>query len=227
MTALREMIEGFGEARTSEILRAYRSVRDSDTESFLRDRAVEMEKRDLSRTYLFLGPGPDRVLGYVTLGIKCLAVPEDGPVSGRMRRGMNVDARTNVAQAYLLGQLSRSADAPKGTGAALLDLAFEHFDAARREVGCRIVRLDCRDELVSYYASYGFMAISRNECGRLNQMVALIRGFEGPAARPRPPSGHAPGRMPGGGLRVVCPADGLVDLAPGLHDGHPGLPEDP
>ena len=176
MTALREMIEGFGEARTSEILRAYRSVRDSDTESFLRDRAVEMEKRDLSRTYLFLGPGPDRVLGYVTLGIKCLAVPEGGPVSGRMRRAMNTDARTNVAQAYLLGQLSRSADAPKGTGAALLDLAFEHFDAARREVGCRMVRLDCRDELVPYYSGHGFRPISKNADGNLNQMVALIRG---------------------------------------------------
>ena len=154
----------------------YRAAHESATEAFLRDRAIEMEKRDLSRTYLFLTHDMESVLGYVTLGIKCLRMPDGDILSDMVRRAMNIDARTDIAQSYLLGQLSRSVDAPKGTGAALLDLAFEHLDAARREVGCRIVRLDCRDELIPYYAEHGFKPVSKNVDGDLNQMVAFIRG---------------------------------------------------
>ena len=153
--ALGDLVGISGEERARRILERYRAVRESDTERFLRDRAVEMEKRDLSRTYLLMTCDLAAVLGYVTLGIKCLRIPDDSLVTGGMRRSMNIDSRTSVAQSYLLGQLSRSADAPKGTGALLLDLAFEHLASAQREVGCRTVRLDCRNELVPYYAGPG------------------------------------------------------------------------
>ena len=176
VVALGELIRVSGEERTLRILERYRAVRESDTESYLHGRAVEMEKRDVSRTYLFMDPGMRRVFGFVTLGIKCLSIQERGGLTDRMRRAMNIDSRTNIAQSYLLGQLSRSTDAPKGTGAALLDLAFEHLDAARREVGCRMVRLDCCDELIPYYTEHGFKPVSKNVDGDLNQMVAFIRG---------------------------------------------------
>ena len=176
MATLSEFVEAVGERRAEAVLRRYRAAHESATEAFLRERAVEMEKRDLSRTYLFLTRDMESVLGYVTLGIKCLRMPDGDILSDKVRRAMNIDARTDIAQSYLLGQLSRSVDAPKGTGAALLDLAFEHLDAARREVGCRIVRLDCRDELILYYAEHGFKPVSKNVDGDLNQMVAFIRG---------------------------------------------------
>ena len=190
VSPLWRLVEMLGEAGAAELLGRYRAVRESDTEAFLRERAVEMEKRDLSRTYLLMTCDLAAVLGYVTLGIKCLRVPDDSLVTGGMRRSMNIDSRTGVAQSYQLGQLSRSADAPKGTGALLLDLAFEHLASAQREVGCRTVRLDCRDELVPYYAGHGFRLISRNGSGSLNQMAAFIRGPKA-SARPERASGAA------------------------------------
>ena len=192
--ALWELVGISGEERAHRILERYRAVRESDTETFLRERAVEMEKRDLSRTYLLMTCDLAAVLGYVTLSIKCLRVPDDSLVTGGMRRSMNIDSRTGVAQSYLLGQLSRSADAPKGTGALLLDLAFEHLASAQREVGCRTVRLDCRNELVPYYAEHGFRLISRNGSGSLNQMAAFIRG----------PPASARSERASGAARIRC-----------------------
>lgn len=83
---------------------------------------------------------------------------------------MNIDTRTGVAQSYLLGQLSRSVDAPKGLGSTLIDL----LASAKTIVGCRMVRLDCHDELIQYYSEHDFKLITRSEDGTLSQMMAFV-----------------------------------------------------
>lgn len=50
--SLSEMIESYGQDVVYSILQSFRSVYDSATESFLKEKAVDMEIRDLSRTYL-------------------------------------------------------------------------------------------------------------------------------------------------------------------------------
>jgi hypothetical protein len=79
-----------------------------------------------------------------------------------------------VAQAYLLGQLVRSKDSPKGFGELLVDFAMKKVKEARGIVGCRVLRLDCADELVGYYERHGFSLIRKNGDKDLNQMVTLI-----------------------------------------------------
>lgn len=80
-----------------------------------------------------------------------------------------------TAQAYLLGQLARSGDAPDGLGSWLINKALEHVRTANSEVGCRMLRLDCVDALVPYYERNGFTVISRSSGGEgLNQMMTLI-----------------------------------------------------
>lgn len=147
---------------------------DSATEAFLRHKAIEIELRDLCRTYLAVSDDM-RILGFVSVGIKCLSVPERNQLSGKVLKSMNIEAGSGVAQSYLLGQLSRSEDSPKGLGRELLDVAFEKLDSAKRLVGCRMVRLDCHDELIPYYQAHGFRLITRNAEGTLNQMMAFVQ----------------------------------------------------
>jgi len=117
---------------------------------------------------------PDmRIFGYVSLSIKCMRVPEDTPLSRNVQRQINVDSRTRVAQSYLIGQLSRSVDAPKGLGAELIRVAMRRIQNSKMNVGCRMVRLDCRDELVPYYQGQGFKLVAHDE-GSLNQMMILV-----------------------------------------------------
>ena len=174
LVSLSEMLETHGIAVTSAILNSFRSVHDSATESYLKEKAIDMEVRDLSRTYLAIAKDDVRILGHITLSIKCMRAPDENLLSGKTRKSMNIDSRTNIVQSYLIGQLSRSADAPKGLGSYLLDVAFEKLDQAREIVGCKVVRLDCHDELIDYYKAHGFRPITTNDDRSLNQMMAFV-----------------------------------------------------
>ena len=174
LVSLSEMLDVHGIGVTSAILNSFRSVHDSATESYLKEKAIDMEVRDLSRTYLAISDDEPKVLGYITISIKCMRVPDENLLSGKTRKSMNIDSRTNIVQSYLIGQLSRSADAPKGLGCYLLDVAFEKLNQARGIVGCRVVRLDCHDELIEYYKAHGFRLITTNDDRSLNQMMAFV-----------------------------------------------------
>lgn len=57
-----------------------------------------MEKKDLSRTYVgFRGDGDNEILGFVTLGVKCMTVPLNSPLSNSTRKRMNIESETGVA----------------------------------------------------------------------------------------------------------------------------------
>lgn len=165
----------FGEERAQLVLNDFRSVQESDTESFLRTRAIEMEARQINRTYRAISRNDFSILGYFTIGIECLRVPDDHELRGGRLRGISIDPKTKTAQAYLLGQLARSKDAPDGLGSWLINKALEHVKKANSEVGCRMLRLDCVDALVPYYERNGFAVISRSKnSDELNQMMTLI-----------------------------------------------------
>ena len=68
---------------------------------------------------------------------------------------------------------SDSVDAPKGLGAVLIRVAMGRIQNSKMNVGCRMVRLDCRDELVPYYQGQGFRMVA-HDGGSLNQMMILV-----------------------------------------------------
>ena len=171
---LSALLDEYDVGDVASLLDSYRAVFDSSTESFLRGRAVEMEMRDLSRTYLAIDMEYD-IIGYVTLSIKCMSIPDSSGIGTNVLRRMNIDGKSGVAQSYLLGQLSRSAKAPKGLGKELVKIALSELSVAKSKVGCRMQRLDCHDVLVPYYEGLGFRYFRKNEAGMLNQMVTFIR----------------------------------------------------
>ncbi|MDR3283202.1 MAG: hypothetical protein LBS92_06325, partial [Candidatus Methanoplasma sp.] len=85
---------------------------------------------------------------------------------------MNVDH--GVAQAYLIGQLARADDSPKGFGRAMVEIALAILSNMNETVGCHTVRIDCEDELTGYYSGYGFVNVGKNVRNNQNHMVAVI-----------------------------------------------------
>ena len=85
-----------------------------------------------------------------------------------------MNMKDGVAQAYMLGQLARSDDAERGSGRTMLDEALKRFSVGKEMFGCRMIRLDCKDELVDYYRSFKFHYIRKNEERNLNQMATFI-----------------------------------------------------
>ena len=157
------------------LLSTFRCSRSKDSEYFLGKIALRHDKKSISRTYLITDENVKKVFGYFTLAFKCLDV-NDPDVTPDIIELMNL--KDNIAQAYLLGQLARSDDAPKGLGKLMLNKALETFSGGRNMFGCNMIRLDCRDELIDYYTAYGFMQIGKNPERDLTQMAIFMSDGE-------------------------------------------------
>lgn len=168
-----ELMNDHGEDAVHNMLGSFRCSKDQDRESFLHDKAIMMEKRTMSRTYIaVLDDGS--ITGYFSVGMKCMSIPDDVPISNTLRKKLNVNNESGIAQMYLLGQLARSDDSEPGVGARLLDDALDIIYRAFMAVGCRAVRIDCTDELLPYYKKHGFTFINKNTSDNLNRLVILL-----------------------------------------------------
>ena len=170
---LLSLLEKYSESEVVAKLQEFHCSRDEDRESYLHNKAIPMEKKAMSRTYLAVSK-EHRIIGYFSIGMKCMSVPDDIPISRNLRRKMNINDETGIAQMYLLGQLARSDDSESGTGSMLLNDALGIIHKAYITVGCRVVRVDCADDLVQYYENHRFTFINKNEDENLNRLVALI-----------------------------------------------------
>lgn len=167
------MLTEYGDQETMAMISDFVCTKDHDREVFLRENAIMMEKKAMSRTYVAVTEDV-RIIGYFTVGMKCMSVPDDVPISVSLKKKLNVNNETGIAQMYLLGQLARSDDSEQGVGAKLLDDALDIIHQAFVAVGCRAVRVDCADDLVHYYRDHGFTFINRNPDDDLNRLVTII-----------------------------------------------------
>jgi hypothetical protein len=56
----------------------------------------------------------------------------------------------------------------------MLDRALIAFAIGKGMFGCRMVRLDCKNELIPYYERHGFRPIGEDAGKDLNQMAVFI-----------------------------------------------------
>lgn len=173
LAQLSDILDIQGEKNTLEILESFHCKRDPDREDYLHNKAVMMEKKCMSRTYIAINE-EGIIMGFFSVGMKCMKVPDNVVMSNTTRKKMNIDKKTGVAQSYLLGQIGRDDCSPKGFGEYLLTQSLDRLTEANRIVGCRTVRLDCTDALIPYYQNRGFIKVNRNEADSLNQMAVLI-----------------------------------------------------
>jgi len=169
------LFEGDG-AYLRVLLSSFRCSSNPDAESFLKNTAITHEKNGISRTYVLLegddfGNDPF-IKGFFTLAVKCLTVNKQHSIPDKIYAQMNVNR--GIAQAYLLGQLAKTDGAEKGFGKEMIERALDIFARGNKMFGCRVVRLDCKDQLIDYYESCGFTYADKSHNGALNQMITII-----------------------------------------------------
>lgn len=172
LVRLSSLLSRFDESSVQRILGSFEPVTESSVDSFLTKNSIAMEKRSECRTYIAFKTGSWEIMGFFSIGFRCLDVPDDCGLSSTLLKKLN-RSDEGVAQAYLLGQLSRAKEF-KGFGKILIDEALARIKAAQEIVGCRTVRLDCADDLIGYYQEYGFHFVKKNPDKDLNQMIMLI-----------------------------------------------------
>ena len=125
--SLSTLVARYGEEKVQNGLNNFNPYLNDETVQFIRDKAIMMERRDLSRTYLAITKTGEVILGYVTIGMKCLRIPDENMLSSTILRQMNIEESTGVSQSYLFGQLARSKESPEGFGDKLIDYALKVF----------------------------------------------------------------------------------------------------
>ena len=172
VTPLRILLSSYPEELVSKVLSGFSCKKDRDVESFLKEKAIVQEKKQISRTYLIFAVGTrPELMAYFTVAISNMDV-SDLQCDDKIRKKMNINR--GLAQNYLLGQLGKRDDAEKGLGEFAIEQAVDRILTANLNVGCRVIRVDCKTSLLKYYTENGFVFARHNKDNDLMQMIRII-----------------------------------------------------
>jgi hypothetical protein len=130
-----------------------------DIEYFVRDKAIEFEKMDISRTYFIYTSfqGRPQLVGFFAVALKPIHIRRG------VRKCITGNTGREEASVFLLGQLGKNY---KGEidqqrlikGEQLIYLAFKKILEAYQIIGGRAVLVECQNEehLKNFYESMGF-----------------------------------------------------------------------
>ena len=178
--ALREIISSadFNHASLIEAFSRFRcpyaETEGADVLSFLKEKAIAFEKRGEARTYLWMNDekwkqGKAQIDGFFSLSIKVIyfADVSDAAI-------LETVNKSNNHPAFLIGQLARSEESPRGTGDAMLKTAVGFLLSASNIIGCRLAYIDCSESLRDYYRKEGFSFLQKKPKSHLIQMYRLL-----------------------------------------------------
>ncbi|GAQ25684.1 hypothetical protein [Tepidanaerobacter syntrophicus] len=139
----------------------------------MRNKAIEYEKRDKCRTYVYFDEeyleetGKLKVVAFFSLALKTIRIPVINTMSKTLQRklGKLADKDENIV-AYLIGQLGRSSDYDKSVinGKKILQDCYDLIGSARDIVGGRLILIECKriEKLCRFYENEGYIDITEN-----------------------------------------------------------------
>ncbi len=186
---LKTLISKFKEDDTSlnRILSSFSCDKDKDIEFFLWNKAVDFEKVSKSRTYLFcdyqeFSENPIVVLGYFTLSLKVLILPDELSVHARKEldgfRGKIHGIPIKEIPCFLIGQLAKNSNIANNpiSGKKLLTYANSIIKSVISSIGGRIILIECQEneKLLKFYSDNGFYEFVRDSYND-KTMVQLLK----------------------------------------------------
>jgi len=157
------------------------SCKDKDVENFLKNKALEFEKRDKSRTYLVFEEdefviGNVSIIGYFTLSLKSLDFRDTlSRYKVKDIDGFSKDV-SGVAIA-LVGQFGKDEDKAKNiAGKEILDICMSYIYQVHTLIGGRYVLIECLDleKVVDFYRDNSFEILQLDKSDNYLQMVRRL-----------------------------------------------------
>jgi len=170
---LKQIIETEEEIDFIEAIKNF-TCQDKDVEKFLKEKSVDFDKRNKSRTYLIINAESEHdiiILGYYTITLKNL--PFSDTVSKSMiKRIDGYSNNINSAESVLIGQFGKDYNYKnKMSGLSLLNYAMDTVYSIQNLAAGRIVFLECLDnnKVVKFYQDNGFIFLQKS--GEYLQMI--------------------------------------------------------
>lgn len=165
---LKDIYNTIGEDRTKEILKNYKCDLNKDVEYFLKEKAIEFSKQDISRTFIVMSSYKNQevIVGYFAIANKTTIIKKvilSNNKKKKIAKYAKYEAENkgyNIALP-LIGQLGKNYNNDYNkliTGDVLLKLACDKVKEIQNLIGGRYVFLECEDKpyLKEFYESNGF-----------------------------------------------------------------------
>lgn len=176
--SLKDMLQNLEEDNVKSILFGFSCPLNQDVEKFIKYKAIEFAKQSIAPTHLIFGSYKDEIvfIGYFTLTIKNFFVAKSSLGSNLRRRiakfgTYDEDRKGYMISAPLIAQLGKNYQDNINTiitGDELLKLACNKVSAIQKDIGGKIVYLECEDKpkLVEFYESNGFVNFGKRDLDR-------------------------------------------------------------
>ncbi|MFK4998947.1 hypothetical protein ACI2OX_21590 [Bacillus sp. N9] len=165
--SLSSLIEAGEESEVRDYLSSFSCSLNPGVENFLKNQAIESERRDFARTSLVTDEENNNdIIGYFTLMNKQFDFAAS--VSNSMKQRLAFSKHASSISTILIAQLGR-ADRYNGkvSGSKLLMLALENCEIIYRVLGMRIVCVEYEpiDKLDYFYSNNSFTYLQQNSNG--------------------------------------------------------------
>ena len=160
-----------------EKMQRFRSL-NADVEDFIKNKAVDYEKRWFSKTYLVINEKAE-IIAYFTLALKTLFFTDE--VSNSKKKYIHglTNKITNVP-VILIGQLSKNLEFnDEISGGELLELALKVIYEIRELIGGRICLVetladDSNEKVMDFYLRNDFIKLQTDDDGTYQQLIRKL-----------------------------------------------------
>ena len=196
---LKDIYDSLGEIKTKDILKRYKCEINKDVEYFLKEKAIEFSKQEISRTYIVLGEYKKEnvIVGYFAIANKSTVLKKLILSNSKRKKLIKYAKYDTDIKGYnialpLIGQLGKNFDNGYNeliSGDVLLKLACDKIKEIQNLIGGRYVFLECEDidKLKEFYESNGFVCFGKrnldkderqNDSTYLLQMLKDMNKYE-------------------------------------------------
>lgn len=170
---LKDIYNAIGEEKTKEKLREFSCSLNNDVEYFLKEKAIEFSKQDISRTYIVMSQykNKDVIVGYFAITNKVTNIKKVNLSKTKRKNLLKFAVYDKENKNYsillpLIGQIGKNYTNNYNkliSGDLLLKLAFDKIREAQEIVGGRFVFIECEDKqkLLHFYESNGFVCLGK------------------------------------------------------------------
>lgn len=170
---LKDIYNNLGENKTKEILKDYKCDLNKDVEYFLKEKAIEFSKQDISRTYIVMSQYKEKyvIVGYFAITNKVTNIKKVTLSETKRKRLLKFAVYDKESKSYsialpLIGQIGKNYNNGYNkliSGDILLKLACDKIKEAQELLGGRFVFLECEDKskLEEFYESNGFVCFGK------------------------------------------------------------------
>ena len=165
---LKDIYNAIGENKKKEVLKDFKCDLNNDVEYFLKEKAIEFSKQDISRTYIVMSQHKEKdvIVGYFAIANKSTIIKKVILSNTKRKSLLKYAKYDNEIKGYnialpLIGQIGKNYNDGYDkliSGEILLKFACDKIKEIQNMIGGRHVFLECEDneKLKEFYENNGF-----------------------------------------------------------------------